>query len=50
VLEPSWQHVMFSTPGNASAVPLSGLRLPSWVDAEWLAEHAHLLASGSIRS
>jgi 5'-nucleotidase len=50
VITPSWQHVMFSTPGNASSVPVSGLRLPSWEDAEWLAEHAHLLASGRIRS
>ena len=50
VIEPSWQHVMFSTPGNAASVPVSGLRLPSWDDVEWLAEHAHLLASGSIRS
>lgn len=43
ILEPSWQHVLFETPGNANVVaPFS---LASWGEVDWLVAHVFKLQS-----
>lgn len=41
ILEPSWQHILFETPGNAHVN--AAFSLSSWSEVDWLVDHAFKL-------